>query len=124
MNYAKDKDIQALGGSLVAVASTIIEGARFELLYQHDPLGLSQEIDYVIDASTMEDCSRFVLFEAFLKSFEEDPGVMERVRERARCWRGLRNKCRRGNVLTRLSRPSGVQSMLTSCERGVDRQEG
>ena len=32
----------------------------------------------------MGDCSRFVLFEAFLEKLEEDPGVMERVRKRAR----------------------------------------
>ncbi|MGA9670648.1 MAG: hypothetical protein WBQ94_15665, partial [Terracidiphilus sp.] len=38
-NFAKDKDIQALGDSLVAVAETIVEGARLEMLLLHDPLG-------------------------------------------------------------------------------------
>lgn len=83
-NYAKDKDIQALGDSLVAVASTIIEGARLELLYQHDPLGLSQEIDYVMDASSDGRLQQICAIRGILEKLEEDPGVMERVRKRAR----------------------------------------
>src|SRR6201999_1931146 len=38
-NYAKAKDIQAMGDAFVGVASTVVEGARLELLLQHDPLG-------------------------------------------------------------------------------------
>ena len=41
-NYAKDKDVQMLGESLVAVAEGILEGARLEILLQHDPSGLEQ----------------------------------------------------------------------------------
>ena len=50
-NYSKDKEIQALGDSLVAVAGTILEGARLEMLLQHDRLGLDNEMEYVAEAA-------------------------------------------------------------------------
>ena len=47
-NYSKDKEIQALGDSLVSVAGTILEGARLEMLLQHDRLGLDSEMEYPV----------------------------------------------------------------------------
>ena len=44
-NYSKDREIQQMGDSLQAVAQTIVEGARLQILLQHDPLGLDQEMD-------------------------------------------------------------------------------
>ncbi len=46
-NYSRDKEIETLGDSLVAVAETILEGARLELLLQHDRLGLDQEMEFL-----------------------------------------------------------------------------
>jgi hypothetical protein len=83
-NYAKEKDIQNLSDSLVAVASTLIEGARLELQLQHDPLGLSQEMDYVMEASNDGRLQQICAIRGILERLEEDPAVMERVRKRAR----------------------------------------
>ncbi len=49
-NYSKDKEIQALSESLVAVATTIVEGAKLESLLQHDRLGLDKEMEYLSEA--------------------------------------------------------------------------
>lgn len=83
-NYSKDSEIQALGDSLVAVATTIIEGARLEMLLQHDRLGLDREIEIVQEAAddgrALEICS----IRGILERLSEDSAVMERVRKRAR----------------------------------------
>ena len=49
-NYSKNKEIQNLGDSLEAVAETILEGARLELLLQHDRLGLDAEMEFLTEA--------------------------------------------------------------------------
>ncbi|MGO9434720.1 MAG: hypothetical protein ACLPH3_03165 [Terracidiphilus sp.] len=83
-NYSKSKDIQSLGESLVAVASTIIEGARLELLLQHDPLGLDKEMEYLKEASADGRLQQMCAIQGILSKVVDDPGVMERVRRRAR----------------------------------------
>jgi hypothetical protein len=83
-NYSKDKDIQGLGESFVAVASTILEGARLELLLQHDPLGLDKEMQYLQDATGDGRVQQLCAIRGILEKLEEDPAVMERVRKRAR----------------------------------------
>jgi len=35
----------------VSVAGTILEGARLEMLLQHDRLGLDSEMEYLLEAS-------------------------------------------------------------------------
>jgi hypothetical protein len=83
-NYSKDKEIQALGDSLVAVAGTILEGARLEKLLQHDPLGLDHELEYVSDAVGDGRVQQICVIRGILERLAEDSGVMERVRKRAR----------------------------------------
>ena len=83
-NYSKDKDIQSLGESFVAVASTILEGARLELLLQHDPLGLDKEMAYLQEASGDGRVQQLCAIQGILQKLEDDPTVMERVRKRAR----------------------------------------
>jgi hypothetical protein len=83
-NYSKNKDIQSLGESLVGVASTIIEGARLELLLQHDPLGLDQEMEYLKEASDDGRLQQMCAIHGILAKLVDDPDVMERVRRRAR----------------------------------------
>jgi hypothetical protein len=83
-NYSKNKEIQALGESMVAVASTIVEGARLELLLQHDPLGLDKEMDYLREASDDGRLQQMCAIREILTKLEDDPAVMERVRKRAR----------------------------------------
>jgi len=83
-NYSRDADIQQLGDSLVAVATTIIAGARLETLLQHDPLGLDQEIQNVQEAAGDGRAQQICSIRDILERLSDDPAVMERVRKRAR----------------------------------------
>lgn len=83
-NYSKDKEIQALGDSLVAVAGTIVEGARLEMLLQHDRLGLDSEIEYLVEAAGDGRVQQIGTIREVLERLAEDDGVMDRVRKRAR----------------------------------------
>jgi hypothetical protein len=83
-NYSKDKDIQELGETLVAVAGAILEGARLEVLLQHDRLGLDKEMDYLMEASGDGRVQQICAIRGILERLAGDPEVMERVRKRAR----------------------------------------
>ena len=83
-NYSKTKEIQDLGESLVAVGSTLIEGARLELLLQHDPLGLDSAMQYVVEASNDGRLQQICAIRGILERLEDDPHVLDRVRKRAR----------------------------------------
>jgi len=83
-NYSKDKEMQTLGESLVAVAGAIVEGARLETLLQHDRLGLDRETEYVIEAAKDGRLQQMCTIRGILKRLADDPEVMDRVRKRAR----------------------------------------
>jgi hypothetical protein len=83
-NYSSDKQIQELGESLVGVGSTLIEGARLELLLQHDPLGLDKAIQYISEASDDGRLQQIYAIRGILERLEDDPHVLDRVRKRAR----------------------------------------
>jgi hypothetical protein len=83
-NYSRDAEIQALGDSLVAVATTIIEGARLETLLQHDPLGLDREIQNVQEAAGDGRAQQICSIRPILERLSDDPAVLERVRKRAK----------------------------------------
>jgi hypothetical protein len=83
-NYSRDAEIQGLGDSLVAVATTIIEGARLETLRQHDPLGLDQEIQNVQEAADDGRAQQICSIRDILERLSDDPAVLERVRKRAK----------------------------------------
>jgi len=83
-NYSKDKDIQALGDSLVAVAQTIVEGERLEMLLQHDRLGLDKEMEYLVEAAQEGRAQQLCAIRDILTRLAGDDAVMERVRKRAR----------------------------------------
>jgi hypothetical protein len=82
-NYSSSKEIQELGESLVAVGSTLIEGARLELLLQHDPLGLDKAIQFVVEASDDGRLQQIGAIRDILERLQDDPHVLERVRKRA-----------------------------------------
>lgn len=82
-NYSTNKQIQGMGESLVAVGSTLIEGARLELLLQHDPLGLDKAIQYVVEASDDGRLQQICAIRDILERLQDDPHVLERVRKRA-----------------------------------------
>ena len=83
-NYSKNNDIQSLSDSFVAVASTVVEGARLELLLQHDPLGLDKEMEFLKEASEDGRLKEMCAIQPILSKLADDTDVMERVRRRAR----------------------------------------
>jgi hypothetical protein len=83
-NYSKDKEIESLGDSLVAVAETILEGARLELLLQHDRLGLDQEMEFLTDDVADGRAQQICAIRDILERLAQDDGVLERVRKRAK----------------------------------------
>jgi hypothetical protein len=82
-NYSKNKEIQELGESLVAVASTVVEGARVELLLLHDPLGLDHEMEFIQDGVRDGRLQQMCAIRDILERLAGDSAVMERVRRRA-----------------------------------------
>lgn len=89
-NYSKDKEIQALGDSLTAVAETLIEGARLETLLQHDRLGLDREMEFLAEAAKDGRMREVGSIREILERLEADPAVLDRVRKRARMLLGGR----------------------------------
>ncbi|MDR3773399.1 MAG: hypothetical protein P4L26_08640 [Terracidiphilus sp.] len=83
-NYSKNKEIQWLGESLVAVAGAIVEGARLETLLQHDRLGLDKEMEYLQEAFGDGRVQQLCAIRGILERLANDPEVMDRVRKRAR----------------------------------------
>jgi hypothetical protein len=83
-NYSHDKDVQALGDSLMAVAGTILEGARLQMLLQHDRLGLDKEMEYVSDAAADGRLLQICTIRNILEQLADDSAVLDRVRKRAR----------------------------------------
>lgn len=83
-NFSRDKEIQSLGDSFVAVAQTILEGARLEMLLAHDPLGLDKEIQTLSEAAQDGRAQQLCVIRGILERLAEDDSVMEMVRRRAR----------------------------------------
>jgi hypothetical protein len=83
-NYSKDKEIQELGDSLEAVVETILEGARMELLLQHDRLGLDAEMEFLVQAVGDGRAQQVCVIRETLERLAQDDTVLERVRKRAR----------------------------------------
>ena len=83
-NYSKDKEIQELGESLEAVAQSVLEGARLELLLQHDRLGLDAEMDFLTEAAEDGRVQQLCVIHDILERLAQDDSVLERVRKRAR----------------------------------------
>ena len=83
-NYSKDKQMEGLGESLVSVAETIVEGSRLDWLLRYDPLGLDQEMQYVVDGAGDGRLQEFGTIRGILEKLAQDDGVLDRVRKRAR----------------------------------------
>jgi len=82
-NYSRDKDIQSLGDSFIAVSQTILEGVRLEMLLQHDPLGLDKEIESLSAAAKDGRARQIYVIRGILQRLAQDNNVMEMVRKRA-----------------------------------------
>jgi hypothetical protein len=83
-NYSKDKQIELLGNSLIAVEYTILSGARMEKLLQHDRLGLDQELDMLVDAAHEGNATEIGTIRETLTRIASDEQVLERARRKAR----------------------------------------
>jgi hypothetical protein len=83
-NYSKDKEIQALGNSLMGVEFTLMCGARMEKLLQHDRLGLDKELDILSDALKDGGAAEAGAIRDTLNRIASDEAVMERARRKAR----------------------------------------
>ena len=68
----------------MGVSETIREGARLELLLQHDRLGLDQETEFMVDAVKDGRLRQIGVIRDILERLADDPEVMDRVRKRAR----------------------------------------
>lgn len=83
-NYSRDRQVQELGDSLMAVSGSILEGARLEMLLQHDRLGLDKEMEFISDAAADGRLTQICTIRGILERLADDPEVMERVRKRAK----------------------------------------
>ena len=83
-NYSREKDIQDLGDSFLAVSETILEGVRLEMLLQHDPLGLAKEMESLSAAAQDGRAQQLGAIKDILERLAQDDNVMEMVRKRAR----------------------------------------
>jgi hypothetical protein len=83
-NYSKDKEVQWLGESLGAVAETIVEGERLQVLLQHDRLGLDEEMEFLTEAAGDGRAQQIGAIRDILERLAQDDEVLERVRKRAR----------------------------------------
>jgi hypothetical protein len=83
-NYSRDKELQSLGESMQAVAETILEGSRLEVLLQHDRLGLDQEMEFFTEAVQDGRAQQVCAIRDILERLAQDDDVLERVRKRAR----------------------------------------
>jgi hypothetical protein len=83
-NYSKDKEIEALGNSLMGVEYTIMSGARMEKLLQHDRLGLDQELESLVTAAHEGNAVELGAIHETLTRIASNEQVMERARRKAR----------------------------------------
>jgi hypothetical protein len=83
-NYSKDKEIQELGDDLLAVAETILEGEKLEMLLLHDRLGLDHEIAVLSQAVGERQAQQVCAIRQTLEKLADDDQVLERVRKQAR----------------------------------------
>lgn len=82
-NYSRDRQIEWLGNSLVAVEFTILSGARMEKLLQHDRLGLDQELDTLMAAQQEGNAMEMGVIRETLTRIASDEQVMDRARKKA-----------------------------------------
>lgn len=83
-NYSKDKEIEELGNSLMAVEFTLMSGARMEKLLQHDRLGLNQELQTLTEAAKDGNALEIGAIRETLTRIASDEAILELARRKAR----------------------------------------
>jgi hypothetical protein len=83
-NYSHEKEIQALGDSLLGVEETLTEGARLEMLLEHDRLGLDQEMQAICERAKDGRMQQIFAIREILERLSNDGEVLDRVKKRAK----------------------------------------
>ena len=83
-NYSKDKEIQALGDSILGVEGTLLFGARLEQLMQHDRLGLDLEMEHLVTAAHEGNALELGTIRETLTKIANDDQILDRARRKAR----------------------------------------
>jgi hypothetical protein len=83
-NYSKDKQIESLANSLIAVELTLLSGARLEKQMQHDKLGLDAELESLSAAVHEGNALEVGTIREILTRIATDPDVLDRARRKAR----------------------------------------
>jgi hypothetical protein len=83
-NYSKDKEIQALSDSLIAVETTLLYGVRLDKMLLHDRLGLDREMDGLVAAVQDGNAIELGTIRDTLTRIADDDQVLDRDRRKAR----------------------------------------
>ena len=83
-NFSKDKEIEELQNSLLAVQTTILCGARLEKLLQHDRLGLDEELGNLAMWAKDGSAQEMGAIRETLTRIASDEEVLDRARRKAR----------------------------------------
>ncbi|HTJ29145.1 MAG TPA: hypothetical protein VL346_01505 [Acidobacteriaceae bacterium] len=83
-NFSKDKSIQELSESFMAVENTLLYGARLEKLLQHDRLGIDKEMEDLATAAHNGMAIELGVIRPTLTRIAGDEQVLERARRKAR----------------------------------------
>ncbi len=82
-NYARSQQIGQAAEDLIAVANTLEEGRRLQLLLQHDKLGLNAEMDTLADEQSSGRAQALGNIAPLLRAIAADPEVLNHTRSRA-----------------------------------------
>jgi hypothetical protein len=82
-NYTENKDVQTLTALLEGIAETLDEGRKLDYLHRYDRLGLDAELENFSREVAEGRARELGTIAATLRSIDDDPDVMQRVRTRA-----------------------------------------
>ncbi len=83
-NYAKNQQISEIADSLIAVATTLEEGRKLQLLLAHDKLGLNAEMDILTEQQAGGRALEIGNIAPVLQAVAADPEVLNHTRSSAR----------------------------------------
>ncbi len=81
-NYAKNGQIGQLADNLIAVATTLEEGRRLQLLLDHDKLGLNAEVETLAGEQASGRAQALGNIVPVLRAIAADPDVLNHTRAR------------------------------------------
>jgi hypothetical protein len=83
-NYSKDPQIQWLTDQCEGIASTLEEGRKLRLLYEHSPLTLDAELETLTQMVQNGQATELANIAPILQSIAGDDHVLQRAQRRAR----------------------------------------